>query len=129
VPPAESFEFTPGGFMKYLDYAHAKYQKILQFVGGASKGDYVGSCTLFDQYRGELLGIVAFTNAPEAWKTMVDEYNSLRTQAIVVIDPIDRVCRGGGGKISEETDRQINGLLDHAQNRMYEMLEQARTMQ
>jgi hypothetical protein len=128
VPPAESFEFTPGGFTKYLDYAHAKYQKLLQFVGGASKGDYIGSCTLFEQYRGEMLGIVAFTNAPEAWKAMVDEYNSLRTQAIVVIEPINQICHSGGGTLSEEIDRQINSLLDHAQNRMYEMLKQAKSM-
>ncbi len=114
--------------MKYLDYAHTKYQAFLKGHGGAAKGDYVGSCAWFNQIRGEVLGIVSFTDAPEAWQTMVSEYNSLREQAIVAMEPINAVCARGGGTISAETDQQIISFFDHAQNRMYQMLQQAKAM-
>lgn len=114
--------------MKYLDYAKQKYSTLKGFVGGAAKGDYVGSCNMFIQFRGELLGIVAFSGAPEQWQAMVDEYHNFRTQAIIVIDPIDKLCLGGGGTVDEETGRRIIDLLDRAQNRMYEMLKQAKSM-
>jgi hypothetical protein len=96
---------------------------MLTFVGGAAKGDYVGNCNIFNQFRGEMLGIVSFSNVPEQWRAMVDEYHNFRTQAIVVAEPIYRGCQNGGGTIDEETDRKITGLLDCTQNRMYEMLQ------
>jgi hypothetical protein len=128
VPPPLVFEFTPGGFMQYLDYAHKRYQMMLEYVGGAFKGDYIGSCNLFNIRRNDLMSIVAFTNVPEEWRAMVDDYHSLRTQAFIVTDPIHQLCQGGGGTVSEETARAISDLLDRAQNRMYEMLQQARAM-
>jgi hypothetical protein len=128
VPPPQVFQFDAGGFMKYLDYAKQKYATLKGFVGGAAKGDYVGSCNLFIQFRGELLGIVAFSGAPEQWQAIVDEYHDFRTQAITVIDPIEQICLTGGGSVDAETDRRILDLLDRAQNRMYQMLQQAKTM-
>ena len=113
--------------MKYLDYAKQKYDLLKGFVGGAAKGDYVGGCNMFIQFRGELLGIAAFSDVPEQWRVMVDEYHSFRTQAITVIDPIYQICLNGG-TVDEETDRKIIDLLDRAQNRMYEMLQQAKAM-
>jgi hypothetical protein len=59
---------------------------------------------------------------------MVDEYHNFRTQAITVIDPIYKLCLGGGGTVDAETDRRIIDLLNRAQNRMYEMLKQAKSM-
>ena len=114
--------------MKYLDYAHAKYQALLAGHGSIAKGEHVGSCVWFDQIRGEILGIVAFSAAPEQWQAMVSEYNSLRTQAIIVIEPINKVCKAGGGTIPTETDQKIIALYDMAQNRMYQMLQQAKSM-
>ena len=114
--------------MKYLDYAHTKYQTFLKGHGGAAKGDYTGSCSWFAQIRGEILGIAAFADAPEAWQAMVSEYNSLRGQAIVAMEPINAVCARGGGTISAETDQQILAVFDNAQNRMYQMLQQAKAM-
>ncbi len=128
VPPPQLFQFDAGGFIKYLDYAHLKYQLYLQGHGGVSKGDYIGSCVWFNQIRGEILGVVAFTNAPPEWQAMVNEYNSLREQAIIAIEPVNAVCARGGGTISAEADHQILALFDHAQNRMYQMLQQAKAM-
>ena len=114
--------------MKYLDYAHSAYQGITGAVGYASDGRHVGNCEWFFRARNTVLGIVAFNNAPEPWQEMVTEYNSLRAQAITTIDPINKVCRGGGGTISDETDKQILAVFDNAQNRMYQMLQQAKAM-
>lgn len=101
---------------------------MLEYMGGAFKGDYRGTCNMFNIRRNDLMSIVAFTNVPEQWKAMVDEYHDLRTQAFVVTDPIHQLCQGGGGAISEETARAISSLLDRAQNRMYEMLQQAASL-
>lgn len=128
VPPPQVFQFDVGGFMQYLEFAHEKYQRMLEYVGGAIKGDYVGSCNMFIMKRDELMAIAAFTDVPEQWKAMVDEYHSLRTQAFVATDPIHQLCKGRGGTISEETARTFTSLLDRAQNRMYEMLQQAQAM-
>lgn len=126
VPPPQVFQFDVGGFMQYLDYAHSKYQQMTFIIGAATK--QTGSCRAFNQIYGEILGVVAFTGAPEAWQAMVEEYNALRTQVIITIEPVNRVCQAGGGTVDEETDRQMLDFLDRAQNRMYEMLQQAQSM-
>jgi hypothetical protein len=128
VPPPQVFQFSGDGFRQYLDYAHVKYQVFLAEFGSVAKGDHSGSCLWFFQRRNELLGIVTFTGAPEPWTAMVEEYNSFRTQTLTVIEPLNALCGGGGGAIPEGLDRQITDLFDRAQNRMYEMLKQAKTM-
>ncbi len=128
VPPPQVFQFDVGAFMKYLEFAHKKYQDVLKYVGGAAKGDYVGNCRYFGQFHDDMLGIVAFTNVPDQWKAMVDEYHALRTEAIIATDPINQICHSGGGTVSDETDRHATSVLDRAQNRMYEMLQQAKAM-
>jgi hypothetical protein len=128
VPPPQVFQFSGDGFRQYLDYAHVKYQAFLAEFGSVAKGDHAGSCNWFFQRRNELLGIVALTGAPEPWTAMVEEYNSFRTQTLAVIEPLNALCGGGGGAIPEGLDRQITDLFDRAQNRMYEMLNQAKTM-
>ena len=114
--------------MKYLDYAHGVYQNLTYGIGLASNGRNTGDCSEFVRDRNFALGIVAFSDAPEPWQAMVVEYNSLRSQVITIIDPIDRICRSGGGTLSAETDKQILTLIDNAQNRMYQMLQQAKAM-
>ena len=95
---------------------------------GAVKGDYAARCSWPYQARGDLLGIVAFSGAPEQWHSMVNEYHSLRGQAIRIIEPVHAVCQAGGGVVSGEVAQQIIDFFDMAQNRMYEMLQQAQAM-
>jgi hypothetical protein len=126
VPPPQVFPFDVGGFMTYLDYAHSKYQRLTTMIGSATRR--TGSCSAFNQLYGEILGVVAFSGAPEQWQALVEEYNALRTQVIITIEPVNRVCQGGGGVVDEETDRLMLDFVDRAQNRMYEMLQQAQAM-
>lgn len=126
VPLADVFSFDAGGFMKYLDYAHLKYQMATALVGGATHQS--GNCRQANQLYNEMLAIALFTGAPEPWQTMVEEYNTLRTQAFITYDPVHKVCQAGGGTIDEETGRRMIDFFDRAQNRMYEMLQQAKAM-
>jgi hypothetical protein len=128
VPPPEVFQFSGDGFRKYLDYAHQKYQNFLDEFGSIAKGDHLGYCNMFFLRRNDILGIVAFTGAPDPWTAMVDEFNAFRTEALVAIEPINVVCQGGGGRVPEDVDRHIIDVFDRAQNRMYQMLQAAKTM-
>ncbi len=109
--------------MKYLDYAHQAYG-----VSVSTDTRRPNDCINFYRLRNNILGVVAFENAPEPWQAMVAEYNSLRTQVLIGIDPIYKICQGGGGTLPLETAKQINATCDNAQNRMYQMLQQAKTM-
>jgi hypothetical protein len=126
VPPPQVFQFDVGGFMKYLDYAHLRYQQLAGMIGLATRK--TGSCREFAEFYNGILGIVAFADAPEPWTAMVEEYNTFRAQALSVVEPVNQVCKAGGGSVDDETDRKMLALLDRAQNRMYEMLQQAKTM-
>lgn len=126
IPPPQVFSFDPGGFMQYLEYAHGKYQLMTKMVGAATRQP--GSCLVFNQYRNEIMAIPNFTGAPEPWTAMVAEYNDLRTQAFITVEPIQALCQGGGGTLAEGEDRKIIDFFDRAQNRMYEMLQQAKTL-
>ncbi len=59
---------------------------------------------------------------------MVTEYNNFRTQVLVVIDPVTQVCKGEGGSVDSDAVRKMLTLLDQAQNRMYQILQQAKEM-
>jgi hypothetical protein len=126
VPPPQIFQFDVGGFMKYLDSAHLRYQQLTGMIGLATR--QTGSCREFIEFYNGVLGLVAFTGAPEPWTSMVEEYNAFRTQVLIGIEPVNQVCKGGGGHVDEETARKMLALLDRAQNRMYEMLQQAKAM-
>ncbi len=126
VPPPEVFQFDIGGFVKYLDQAHLRYQQLSGMIGLATR--QTGSCQIFFEYYNGVLGLVAFKDAPEPWTAMVTEYNNFRTQVLVVIDPVNQVCKGGGGSVDSDTDRKMLSVLDQAQSRMYQLLQQAKAM-
>ncbi len=126
VPPPEVFQFDIGGFIKYLDQAHLRYQQLSGMIGLATRQS--GSCREFNEYYNGVLGLVEFKDAPEPWAAMVTEYNNFRTQVLVVIDPVTQVCKGRGGSLDSDTVRKMLSLLDQAQSRMYQMLQQAKAM-
>jgi hypothetical protein len=122
IPPPQVFQFDGGGFIKYLEYAHQAFRISIPTDGAR------GDCGNMNRIRNNMLSVAAFENAPEPWQAMVAEYNGWRTKVLAGVDPVYKVCQGGGGTLPLETAQQINALSDKAQNRMYEMLQQAKAM-
>lgn len=129
IPAAVVQPFSPDLFIETLDKAHAYFIKYLSYHGKVSSGNIsVGSCYKFFNIRSEWASLFVFSDVPEAWAPLHTEYRALRDQVFVVTDPINQICGAGRGSIGPETDRQILDFLDSAQNRLYEIGQQARAL-
>lgn len=129
IPAPPINPFSPDLFISTLDKGHAYFIKFLQYHGKVSSGNIaIGSCYKFFNIRSEWASLSLFTAVPEAWAPLYTEYQAIREQVFVVTDPISQICGAGRGSISAETDQQILSFLDNAQNRFYELGQQARAM-
>ena len=98
-------------------------------IGPAVKGDHVGNCLLFNGSREKWVNAPNFFGMSEPWLSMHNEYRSLLAGAVEVTVPIHNICGQGGGNVSPEDDVKIVNYLDMAQNRMYQLIQQAKASQ
>lgn len=89
----------------------------------------MGSCLEFNAYRERWINSPNYFGMSEPWLSLHSEYRSLLAGAVAVTVPIHNVCGEGGGDVSPEDDVKIVNYLDMAQNRMYQLLLQAKASQ
>lgn len=129
IPAPFTKPFSPDLFIQMLDNGHAAFIKFLAYHGKVSSGNIsIGSCYKFFNIRDEWKNLLVLSDVPEAWAALYTEYSALRNQVFVVTDPINQICGAGRGTLSAETDQQILNFLDSAQNRLYQLSQQAQAM-
>ena len=101
-------------------------QGALASIGKVIKGEHSGSCVQFNAYRETWLNAPTYFGMGEPWVTIQNDYIAAVNSALQAAEPIHTVCMGGGGFLTEEQEKQIIGGLDAAQNRMYQLLTQAK---
>ena len=127
VPGPQIEPFDAGGFIDYLNRAHTSFQTFLSGFGNLVAHGITGSCQWYNQVRNDWLGMIGFSDVPEAWQSPYSEYRSLINGAFQVTEPIHSICQAGGGSIDDATDRQIIDFFDAGQNRLYQMIQEAKT--
>jgi len=118
--------FNADAFVERLRNTHFDFQMFGAHVGFATRG--MGECRVAFYYWDIVVHAPAYANVPEAWLSLTSEYIALMDRAVEIMRPIIHVCQAGGGTIDEETDRQILTFFDQAQNRLYQMTQEAAAM-
>jgi len=87
-----------------------------------------GTCNWVYQHYGSVVATPGFADVPEMWLGLYSEYISWLDRAIEALAPLYNLCRSGGGTMAEESVRQISGFIDEAQNRLYQLWQEANAM-
>ncbi len=122
----QAFPFKRTEFIYQLGVIHRSFQGALESIGHVIKGEHTGSCLQFNGYRDAWLNAPTYFGMDEPWITIQNNYVETIYSAIQATEPIHTLCMGGGGVLGEEQDQQIVQGLDAAQNRMYQLILQAK---
>lgn len=106
--------YSEDAFIQHTSRFHETLTKLDEMFVTISFGEK-GNCLIFgDLYKTWTEQMPVLEDVPEKYITLHAEYRSLIDQIVMHTGEIARVCRDGGGTVSEETDAAIRQYLEWA---------------